>query len=390
MGLILDPEELSSWKPVFSELEFKHKRLMAGKLEKQVRKELFDLAIQKTPSRNWDKIKYSTDTDKQAAERGLFTIYDLIGFPKPEVRWIPSPLEGFRMMENERSEMNFPYFQQYIRNYLAHKTKILQHGVSMQENLNNAILESVAEERYHQHGKYKHYFKDCEYKGPNFGFSVLGCGIFDSSVCRNYDEIFYKEGLFESMQPFCELSANCGFWFASPDLALISSKPIELCFNGSKLHNDNGPAIRFADGFGVHFINDFAVPKKVALGLFDANDVLKEENVEIRRIMTEKLGGSGALLKKLKLPVAHKDEFGILYRVEGGEGADKLRELYGKLGAFREDFCVVQVLNSTPEPDGSKREFLLRVPPTCRTAKDAVLWTGGITRSDNLEVIAET
>ena len=39
---------------------------------------------------------------------------------------------------------------------------------------------------------------------------------------------------------------------------------------------------------------------------------------------------------------------------------------------------MVEVRNSTPEPDGSVRTYFLRVPPTTRSARAAVAWTFGL------------
>jgi len=39
---------------------------------------------------------------------------------------------------------------------------------------------------------------------------------------------------------------------------------------------------------------------------------------------------------------------------------------------------VVEVLNSTPEPDGSRKTYFLRVPPRTSTAHEAVAWTFGM------------
>jgi hypothetical protein len=36
---------------------------------------------------------------------------------------------------------------------------------------------------------------------------------------------------------------------------------------------------------------------------------------------------------------------------------------------------MVRVKNSTPEPDGTYKEYFLRVPPTIKTAREAVAWT---------------
>ncbi len=36
---------------------------------------------------------------------------------------------------------------------------------------------------------------------------------------------------------------------------------------------------------------------------------------------------------------------------------------------------MVEVLNATPEPDGTRKTYFLRVPPTIGTARAAVAWT---------------
>ena len=43
---------------------------------------------------------------------------------------------------------------------------------------------------------------------------------------------------------------------------------------------------------------------------------------------------------------------------------------------------MVQVTNSTPEPDGSFKDYWLRVPPDTERAKQAVAWTFGKTEAD--------
>ena len=38
---------------------------------------------------------------------------------------------------------------------------------------------------------------------------------------------------------------------------------------------------------------------------------------------------------------------------------------------------MLEVENSTPEPDGSYKRYFLRVPPEVRTPREAVAWTFG-------------
>ncbi len=39
---------------------------------------------------------------------------------------------------------------------------------------------------------------------------------------------------------------------------------------------------------------------------------------------------------------------------------------------------MVEVLNSTPEADGSRKTYFLRVPPATQTAREGVAWTFGL------------
>ena len=43
---------------------------------------------------------------------------------------------------------------------------------------------------------------------------------------------------------------------------------------------------------------------------------------------------------------------------------------------------MVEVVNSTPEPDGTRRTYFLRVPPATTSAREAVAWTFGLRGDD--------
>jgi hypothetical protein len=53
------------------------------------------------------------------------------------------------------------------------------------------------------------------------------------------------------------------------------------------------------------------------------------------------------------------------------------------------EVVAVEVLNSTPEADGSRRSYFLRVPPGVRTCRAAVAWTFGM-RARDYDPIRET
>jgi hypothetical protein len=103
------------------------------------------------------------------------------------------------------------------------------------------------------------------------------------------------------------------------------------------------------------------VSEQVINGEFTSIDIDREPNAEIRRCMIEKFGADRYLIDAAAREV-HRDDWGILYR----------QELPGD-----EDLCMVKVLNATPQPDGSFKNYWLRVPPHVQTAHEAVAWTFG-------------
>lgn len=82
--------------------------------------------------------------------------------------------------------------------------------------------------------------------------------------------------------------------------------------------------------------------------------------------MLEHYGYDRYLAESGAKPV-HRDETGVLWRID----------LEGD-----EPVVTVEVVNSTPEPDGSHRVYWLRVPPRVRTAREGVAWTFGLAAED--------
>ncbi len=91
-----------------------------------------------------------------------------------------------------------------------------------------------------------------------------------------------------------------------------------------------------------------------------------EQNVEIRRVMLGQYGQSRYLLDSGARPI-HADKYGTLYR----------KEMVND-----EPIVMVKVINSTPEPDGSQKDYFLRVPSDMQTAHEAVAWTFNVTKGE--------
>ncbi|MBW2003049.1 MAG: hypothetical protein JRI72_00330 [Deltaproteobacteria bacterium] len=143
-----------------------------------------------------------------------------------------------------------------------------------------------------------------------------------------------------------------------------------------RLHCENGVALQYPDGWSLYYYHGVKVPEWVIEKphTITPNTIFTEKNAEIRRVMIEKFGRE----KFLSLPTCkkiHTDEWGTLYRNEA------IRDINS------EPYCFVKVVNSTPEPDGTFRDYILRVSPRCKTAQEAVQST--FPRIENFMPIVE-
>jgi hypothetical protein len=161
------------------------------------------------------------------------------------------------------------------------------------------------------------------------------------------------------------VARNAGWWWPYEKVAIVSERPLTLHRDeAGRLDRGDGPALGYADGFELYAWRGMPVPRDFLdeLTRLTPERIRGEENAELRRVMLEYYGYDRYLDESGAIPV-HRDETGVLWRVE----------LVGD-----EDVVMVEVVNSTPEPDGTSRTYWLRVPPTTRTAREGVAWTFGI------------
>jgi hypothetical protein len=157
-----------------------------------------------------------------------------------------------------------------------------------------------------------------------------------------------------------------GWWWPYERLAVVCERPAELHRDeAGRLDRADGPALAFRDGLAAHSWRGMPVPAGflAELSSLTAERIRTEENAELRRVMLEHYGYDRYLAEAGAVP-EHRDETGVLWRIAM---------------AGDEDTVMVEVLNSTPEPDGTTRTYWLRVPPATRTAKEGVAWTFGLT-----------
>lgn len=131
-------------------------------------------------------------------------------------------------------------------------------------------------------------------------------------------------------------------------------------------HSVNGvPAVKYSDGAEDYYWHGVKVPEFVARRPEEITTahIEAEDNAEIRRVMIERYGLARFMADCGAVRI-HKDECGELYKKNMGQG--------------EEPMVFVKVKNSTPEPDGSIKDYFLRVPPRTKKARDGIAWTFNI------------
>jgi hypothetical protein len=152
------------------------------------------------------------------------------------------------------------------------------------------------------------------------------------------------------------------FWVVECEV-IVAPRPA-IRFERGLLHAADGPAVSWPSGAQYFVWYGVRVPERaiIAPASISAADIVREPDVDARRSILDRLGYD-ALCKNPSAYAIQRDRFGTLYRVPLPFGAS---------------VTVVEVLNSTLEPDGTRRRYLLRVPPGTQTAHEAVAWTFGM------------
>src|SRR5579859_1394794 len=188
------------------------------------------------------------------------------------------------------------------------------------------------------------------------GFRYAAAGPHDLSWLSVYEYLRGVLGLKAETEPLKGLSQvaeNVGWLQPHAHICWLSERPELLCGDVSdRLHHATGPALRFRDGFSVWFWRGVEVPRSmieqpetITLEAID-----KQTNVQVRRCMIEIMTPQRYVASGGAICVA-EDETGILWRRTWHADA----------------WTAVEVINATPEPDGSRKHFFLQVPANLRT-----------------------
>jgi len=132
------------------------------------------------------------------------------------------------------------------------------------------------------------------------------------------------------------------------EFCLISDRPEILTVDDqNRPHNVDGPFCRWRDGTALYAVHGVRVPWWIVEhpDRITVDAIGNETNAEVRRVMIERYG-QARYIQDIGAEKIHEDDFGVLYRVEL-QGDDPL--------------VMVKVVNTTPNADGTYRDYFLPV-----------------------------
>lgn len=297
--------------------------------------------IKKFPEyvKKWVDIGYSlAPTDFKKSIAAAKKAYRLAGLPEPTLFCGPfnTPIEGSVAFQILKTEMVGKEFR-----------SVEAANAELMERVAKTIKENPA----------------IKVPMPDFGFG-------SQDYWLSFYDYFLNEVNLDCCKPLqglIDLSKVCGWWIPLKTVCIFTHRPetIQLDDRG-RLHCLTGPAVKFRGEYtkcDVYAVHGVRVTTDIVNKNFSVTDIDNNTNVEVRRVMIEIYGVEKYIIDS-HAEIVNSDDFGTLYR---------------KRLERDEDIFMVKVANSTQEPDGSFKDYFIRVDPNAygglKSARDAVAST---------------
>lgn len=204
------------------------------------------------------------------------------------------------------------------------------------------------------------FLKDCFSKEHQNYYGGQMWAPFLAYVSFFRDEMGWENKTLEDFGHWERMAVNSGWAWWHEDIFTVSEKPILLYRDAEgRLHNPNGSAIEYRDGFKMSYWHGVQIPDDWTGSKpnLTSEMALKWPNVEQRRCAMEILGWD-KILSDLDTKVVNEDEDPMV-------GTLLETTIEGNKEKFLRVLC------------GTGRKFCLPVPPEMKTALEANAWTFG-------------
>lgn len=332
----------------------------------------------------WQRaIRSTAAADRATAERGIEFAYRVAGLrPPSEVVWCASPVEIERARRAAWRQDHSPLAKDAIVDHVITRTvaaaaalvaydvrfviereladgheltrsfTTLSDGLDLAANELRAGMIAAAILRLRGHASFRRsrwYPWDFSESLAFCSFLRNQCGLAVGGAIKGLEAIAMSAGCIVPYHKVCWASER-------PDTLSIDAL--------GRLHAASGPAVRYRDGLALYAWKGLLVPSSVIehAKSITARDIDNCRDPLLRRCMIDILTPGKYIAAGGARRVA-ADSVGVLWqRVWNGWDA----------------WTAVEVVNGTPEPDGTFRHYFLQVPAQVRTPLEAVAWTYGM------------
>ncbi|WP_405959228.1 hypothetical protein OG239_28620 [Streptomyces sp. NBC_00868] len=208
-------------------------------------------------------------------------------------------------------------------------------------------------------------------------------------VCARVGAARYRAQDAAELRLWARLARATGWWWAAPGRCVMAERPTAVrtepapaaAYGEIRLHRENGPAVRFADGSTVHVLHGTVVPEWVVTGP-TVERIHAEANIEVRRSAIERIGW-GAYVEQAGLELVGTAD-------DPGNPGFRLSLYDVPAGAWGRPGRLLLTVNGSVEPDGRRRRYGLGVPAHLDDPLDAAGWTYGVSGQQYAQLVRRT
>jgi hypothetical protein len=347
----------------------------------------------------WIQIGHSCDpADRARAERGVDDAYAAAGLPAPPVKiWIPSPIGG---------AIGDALVAELLKQQAATRTGVRDGvgagvGAGVWDGVRDGVWDGVWD-------GVRAGVWDGVWDGVRDG---VGDGVRDGvrdgvgtwndralwgqhEIGLSFYDFFRRVGLGDIVAPLDGMTAvarNAGWWWCRRGYVVLTDRPERLRLepapnwgeHGRRLHCADGPAVRYRDGWELHFWHGTRVPADLVEGDgWSTEQILRERNAEVRRCAIERIGWD-RFAERAALTVVHEAD-------DPGNPGQRLRLCDVPAQIFGTPARVLVCTNGSPERDGVRRRFGRTVPASFDDAIAAAAWTYDLDRDTYAGAVRRT
>lgn len=332
--------------------------------------------------------------DRQAVEAAISGLYHLIGLGPPRFHWVSSPLvaletvpPGVRLRPSEtpQSMTAWPLLSRFSSLVKQLSTVLDAHIRQVHPLMDRVIrVEVLNPLSGSDAASLTMALRAAHAPNQTFGsYDAQGVAwIARYDALRRAVGVTFTPEQTRWLDLWTAVARSCGWWWPREGVCVISERPVAVHTEvwrdpgEVRLHRDDGPALRYSDGWDLYAWHGARVPSWVVMDP-SAERIARETNIEVRRCAIEHIGWSAYIEQGgLRLVAAAPDP---------GNPGSELR-LYD----MNQRTKVLLAVNGSTERDGHRRRYGLTVPASIADPVAAAGWTYGLTAEQYSRLLRRT